>query len=157
MKKSIWGPHIWLFLHLLSMRIKQEYFIQDKKEIIKQINQICSNLPCPTCSAHATITLKKLNLSRVNTKEQLTKCIFLLHNEVNKRLKKPEFKEEELINHYKVYDFQKAAKNYIKVMNTSNYSERMLLHSFNKKRFLKDFIEYIKNNIHKYDIILNEI
>ena len=137
------------------MRIKEEYFIEDKKELIKQINQICSNLPCPTCSAHATITLKKLNISRVNTKEQLTKCIFLLHNEVNKRLKKPEFKEEEL-NKYKLYDFQKAARNYIKVMNSSNYSERMLLHSFNKKRFLNEFIDYIKNNIHKYDIILNE-
>ena len=40
-------------------------------------------------------------------------------------------------------------------MRSSNYNEKMLLHSFTKTRALNEFFEYIKNNIHKYDIILN--
>lgn len=154
MKKSVWGPFIWTLLHCFSMRIKDEYFIEERPHILKYIGLICENLPCPTCSLHATQYLKKCNFRHIKTKEILIQVIYNLHNDVNKRTKKNEFNKEELKSTYDNHNFQKIIINYINMSNRINYGEKMMLYTFKRREFLKRFLEYFKENLHKYNNII---
>ena len=53
MKKSVWGPCIWKTLHILTIKLKDEYVDVQIKELKEIIIHICNNLPCPLCSSHA--------------------------------------------------------------------------------------------------------
>ena len=152
MKKSIWGPCIWKLLHCFTIKIKDEYFVQEKNNIINTITNICANLPCPLCSTHAMQILKKYNFKNISTKENLIKIIFILHNEVNKNLKKTLFSYNKLIDTYNKYNFYDVLNEYNRVINQSNYNERMMLYTFHKKKFILDFQSYFLKNIKYYNI-----
>lgn len=152
MKKTEWGPCIWTFLHCLSIKIKDEFFMTEKITIIDLIRDTCSNLPCPTCSSHAILLLKKYNIDKINSKENLIKLIFIMHNEVNKKLKKNLYNYNILINTYNKYNFMEVLNKYNYVIKQSNYNEKMMLHSFYKKRYVKKFRDYFLKNISKYNI-----
>lgn len=150
MKKSVWGPHIWTLLHCFTMRISDEYFIEERTNILKYISLICDNLPCPNCALHATQYLRKCNFNHIKSKESLINVIFNLHNDVNKRTKKTDFKKEELNASYDKYNFQKVIINYINMSYRINYGEKMMLYTYKRREFLKAMLEYFKINIHKY-------
>ena len=95
MTKS-WGPCTWFLFHTLAEKIKEERFMELKPGLIDIIKNICSNLPCPDCKQHATAKIKTLNDKAINNKDSLKKALLLFHNEVNKRLNKPQFIWEEL-------------------------------------------------------------
>ena len=59
MKKEVWGPCIWKTLHVLTVKIKEEYFSTQRQKLIDIIFQICNNLPCPMCASHAQGLLRK--------------------------------------------------------------------------------------------------
>tara|TARA_B110000285_G_scaffold226216_1_gene285612 strand:- start:51 stop:512 length:462 start_codon:yes stop_codon:yes gene_type:complete len=99
MTKS-WGPCTWFLFHTLAEKIKEERFMELKPGLIDIIKNICSNLPCPDCKQHATAKIKTLNDKAINNKDSLKKALLLFHNEVNKRLNKPQFIWEELNNKY---------------------------------------------------------
>ena len=80
--------------------------------------------------------------------------IFNLHNDVNKRTKKSEFKKEELNASYDKYNFQKVIINYINMSHRINYGEKMMLYTFKRREFLKNLLDYFKQNIHKYNNII---
>ncbi len=153
MNKTIWGPFIWKFLHLISLRIKDEYFESEKSNIIHYISCICDNLPCPHCSSHAIGFLNKYKIKFIKTKEDLIKILFLMHNDVNKVLNKEIIKEEKLYEIYKPYNFEFFALNYFKLNRSIHLGEKMMLYSLRRKQFLKKFYEYMKNNINKFDIM----
>ena len=154
MKRVVWGPYIWRLLHCFTMRIKDEYFIEERKNIINYITSICDNLPCPNCSLHSTQYLKKHNFKFIKNKDNLIQIILNLHNDVNKRTNKEYFKKEQLSNTYDKYDFKQLIISYIKMSNSINYTEKMMLYTFRRKEFLKKILQYFKENIHKYDIIV---
>ena len=153
MKKSEWGPKIWIFIHCFTMRIKDEYFIEEKNIIIDYITRLCDNLPCPDCSLHATQYLKKHNFKHIKTKDHLIQIIFNLHNDVNKRTKKPLFNIDKLNETYNKYNFQKLIIAYINLNKKINYSEKMMLYTLRRGEFFNQLIDYFKSNIHKYNII----
>ena len=154
MKKSVWGPYIWTFLHCLTIRIKPEHFQSEKNVLISYIERICDNLPCPSCAMHAIQTLKKLKLKNVKKKDDLIECIYKMHNEVNIRLKKPIFDKSKLHETYKSYNLQTLMINYFKLNNHVKYAEKMMVYSSRRKIFLKEFLDYCKNNTHKFDLII---
>ena len=154
MNKTIWGPFIWRFLHLISLRIKDEYFESEKSNLIQYILCICDNLPCPHCSSHALVFLDKYKLKFIKTKEHLIKLLYLMHNDVNKSLNKPIIEEEKLYEIYKPYNFEFFALNYFKLNKSIHSGEKMMIYSLRRKQFLKDFYEYMKNNIYKFDIMV---
>ena len=154
MNKTIWGPFIWRFLHLISLRIKDEYFESEKSNLIQYILCICDNLPCPHCSSHALVFLDKYKLKFIKTKEHLIKLLYLMHNDVNKSLNKPIIEEEKLYEIYKPYNFEFFALNYFKLNKSIHSGEKMMIYSLRRKQFLKEFYEYMKNNIYKFDIMV---
>tara|TARA_Y100000768_G_scaffold374349_1_gene343969 strand:+ start:6427 stop:6879 length:453 start_codon:yes stop_codon:yes gene_type:complete len=150
MKKAVWGPIIWDLLHCLTIKIKDDKFVYCKDELIKNIMSILSNLPCPECSKHASSLFKKYNIKNINDKKILIKALFVIHEDVNKRLRKP-LNEYTILDKYNNYNLKEVVTKYVNALNVSNYSEKMLLYSFGKKKFLISFIKYIKNNINNYD------
>lgn len=151
MKKEEWGPCIWNLLHCITIKIKDDKFSEEKNNIIKIINNICNNLPCPMCAAHATQILIKYKFEKIDTKERLIKVIFFLHNEVNNSLKKKLYSYNNLIDKYSKYNFIDVLNKYYSIMNKSNYNEKMMLYSFHKKKFLVEYKKYFLNNIKQYE------
>lgn len=150
MKKALWGPIIWDLLHCLTIKIKDEKFIKCKEELIKIIVSIFNNLPCPECSKHAVYLSKKYNIQKIKEKKILIKAIFLIHEDVNKKLRKLT-NEYSILDKYNNYDLKDVATKYVNALNVSHYSERMLLYSFSKKNFLNAFIKYIRSNINNFN------
>ena len=77
-------------LHCVTLKIKEKHFDNQKENIITIIKTICSNLPCPSCSQHASQILRNVNFKFVSKKQDLINLVFNLHNKVNKKTKKKE-------------------------------------------------------------------
>ena len=153
MKKSEWGPCIWKTIHCLTIQIKNEHFEQIKKELIHIIVQICSNLPCPICSSHASLFIRKHRIQSIKTKDHLIRFFFHLHNEVNKRLKKKPFSYEDVINTYKNENIKQTLSAYYNLNHQIKFSERLMNHGYHRKLFLENFKRFVRSNIELFHII----
>lgn len=151
MKKSVWGPLIWRFLHVLSIKIKESEFFINKEKIINLVLSVCDNLPCPSCASHARGYLKKINFINIKTKEHLIVSIWKMHNEVNKANKKPSYDYDKLINSYQDYNFEKCAINFFKAIQQMNYGDKMMIYSFQRRQFIKKYVSTIRDNLHWFD------
>ena len=150
MKKAEWGPLTWKVLHCITIKIKDEEFPMERKHLIKMITNICSNLPCPQCASHATGMIRKYRLDNVKTKSDLIKFVYLMHNTVNKRLKKPKYSFEN-IEHYNKYNIKDVLTDYFNKNVNGRYGEKMMLYSYHRKIFLKQFYDYFRQNIYKFN------
>jgi hypothetical protein len=90
-RKLKWGPPIWTFFHVLAQKVDAEKFSTLRAELIEMIRNICGNLPCPDCTAHASSYMAKVNWSMIRTKEDLINMLFVFHNSVNQRKGYPQF------------------------------------------------------------------
>ena len=152
MKKSVWGPIVWSALHSLSIHIKEDSFASIKDELIDIIYKICSNLPCPSCASHSTSLLKRYRVKqRVKTKQDLIRILCVIHNEVNKRLKKQVVDVEECIRLHKDKSFKETQGLYYKTHINMQFGEKMMLYSFHRKLFLKQFKQFI---LHRKDCFI---
>lgn len=88
-----WGSPTWMFFHTLAEKIRPEFYETQRGTIITFIQRICANLPCPVCREHAMAYTRSLNERAVPTKQALQAYLFVFHNKVNERLKKPIFKD----------------------------------------------------------------
>ena len=79
--KSVWGPCVWYLFHTLAYKAVPEDFPKIKTELIQYIQRICSNLPCPECTQHATIymTQNSRKIAAIQTKEQLQYFLIDFH------------------------------------------------------------------------------
>ena len=82
MSKAVWGPATWSMLHCLVLKINDVTNLESLKGLI--IN-ICSNLPCPYCTSHATAILKQERFSQINDILTLKTFMWQFHNKVNER------------------------------------------------------------------------
>jgi hypothetical protein len=145
MSNTYWGAPTWIFLHTFVSKIKKEHFGSHKNKLIEYIIKICSNLPCPECSQHATIFLKTIRFENVTKKEDLIEILYVFHNQVNKNLNKPEFPDEILSTYsskdinivFNIFNsaFLKKLPNSLMAM---SHARRILLKSI--KKFLDENI-----------------
>ena len=84
-ERMTWGAPTWALLHTIPAKITNDKFVKHKDDIIRLIVTICSNLPCPTCSQHASEYMKKVNFLAIKTSDDLKKMLFVFHNSVNER------------------------------------------------------------------------
>ena len=71
MSPNVWGPPVWMLLHSLAEKIKEEKFSEIGPQLFNIIKNVCSNLPCPDCSMHATRFFSRVNFSLIKTKTDL--------------------------------------------------------------------------------------
>lgn len=73
------------------------------------------------------------------------------HNSVNIRTGKRLFTIEELNAKYSRANVLVVVPYFIKVYSYRNTNVRLLVNSFQKDMLIKDFIKWIRENIHKFD------
>lgn len=143
-----WGKHFWLFMHSFAECISEKCYNENKMIICNIYTKICNNLPCPDCTKHATKYIKgKMNPTRIPSKEALQRFLYTFHNDVNKRLRKPQFTDFQMYEKanleiiYKNFEFY-FLKNYTPYSGFHN-----VLHKKNVILHLRDFLKENKNEI----------
>jgi hypothetical protein len=101
----LWGTYTWILFHWMSYQIKNEYFAEERTNLLQFIIDICGNLPCPNCREHASQYLSRMPLSMVKTKDNLIHYLYHFHNAVNIRGKKA-YQPFSIIDRYKHVNFQ---------------------------------------------------
>lgn len=150
MSPSQWGPPTWIFMHTLAEKIKEESFPAIGQQVIIQIIQTCSNLPCPECASHAKLFWSKVKTGNIHSKNDLINLLFVFHNTVNIRRHIQPFKIENL-SYYKSKNLIQAFNHFAKNFNTYG-NMRLLTESFHRNRFLVSIRNWLMNNLHHFQI-----
>ena len=111
---EIWSIPTWIFFHTLAEKISGDFLWNKTNEVLRIIKLICSNLPCPTCKAHATLYMKNVSPNSIRTKKNLRLMFFNFHNAVNARLRKKQYNEIDLTK----YKYGRIDIIYINFINT---------------------------------------
>jgi hypothetical protein len=150
MSPSIWGPPIWAFFHTIAEKIKDDKFNAISGDLFMYIKKICTVLPCPDCSNHATNFFRKINFAGVRNKNDFKNILYIFHNSVNKRKSKEMFKShilsryanENLINNY---------NRFVSVYKTKG-NMKLIADSFQRQIILTEFKRWIITNISNFNM-----
>lgn len=147
MTTSSWGPYVWIFIHTFCERIHNDFFIKNKNTVINLLFGICKNLPCPSCTQHASSYLRNVITKRITNKDDLKRFFFDFHNDVNKRLHKDIYTDYDI---YKNLHFRNIFLNF-KYAYTNNYFLRNQLHVSHKRRLhVRSIEKFIRINIKQF-------
>ena len=91
--KTELGNATWLYLHTMSKYYAENPTEEEQKRMIDLINNIAYFFPCKNCSEHFKEYIK-LNSPNVISNKTLMLWMCTFHNDVNKRLGKPEYRCE---------------------------------------------------------------
>ena len=130
---SRWGPPTWIFFHTLAEKINEEKYSIIFPQVVAILKQICKNLPCPDCSNHATQFLEKVNFANIKTKSDFKNIMYIFHNMVNRRKRRPPF------------DIT-AYNNFIAEFHTSG-NLKLLADSFQRKIIVNELKKWMTLNI----------
>jgi hypothetical protein len=147
--KKEWGNATWYLFHTLSYKMKDEYFDELKDDFLNMCSRICSNLPCPDCSEHASAIMRNLNRGNIKTKKDLQMFFFDFHNSVNKRVKKPVFTESSMFM-YRNAITKNIVFNYISTMSKKYHNIKLITNSFHRDSTMNDFKKWISHNSNKF-------
>lgn len=148
--KKEWGNATWYLFHTLSYKMKDEYFDELKDDFLNMCSRICSNLPCPDCSEHASAIMRNLNRGNIKTKKDLQMFFFDFHNSVNKRVKKPVFTESSMFM-YRNAITKNIVFNYISTMSKKYHNIKLITNSFHRDSTMNDFKKWISHNSNKFN------
>lgn len=152
MKKKEWGNAVWYLFHTLAEKLKPEYS-SEASELLNHITNICNNLPCPDCQAHAMDFIRRTNKAVVGTsKENLTNFLWRFHNSVNQRTGAPQLSREKVDAMYKLAKTQQIIQNFITILNMSGNNSKNMLNTFHRQLYMKQFVTYINANMYKYNL-----
>jgi len=141
---EVWGPAIWTLFHTISEKINENAYPYVIHSMFTIICRICNFLPCPDCSRHATSFLVKINIKDYKTKNEFKNMIYLFHNSVNAKKRKPLFNYANM-NKYTKLNLQIVINNFIANYNTKG-NMKLLTESFQRIIVIKDFINWFKFN-----------
>ena len=141
---EVWGPVIWTLFHTISEKINENAYPYVIHSMFTIICRICNFLPCPDCSRHATSFLAKINIRDYKTKNEFKNMIYLFHNSVNAKKRKPLFNYANM-NKYTKLNLQIVINNFIANYNTKG-NMKLLTESFQRTIVIKDFINWFKFN-----------
>jgi hypothetical protein len=143
---EVWGPAVWTLFHTLAERVNETIYPQVAPQLFTIIVKICKFLPCPDCSNDASNFLAKIQVSNFKTKTDFKNFIYLFHNWVNVKKRKPLFNYAN-INKYEHLPLIPVVNNFIATYNTKG-NMKLLSESFQRNLIITDFKKWISNNIH---------
>ena len=140
---KIWGPPTWLFLHTFIEKMNEKFYKNNIIKVIGLIKNVCHNLPCSYCDIHSRSYLKHLTPKAVPTKTHMKQFLFKFHNDVNKRIHKPQFTNFEQYKRAKLENiFQNFNNHY---PHTSALSKRFIS-GITRKRIVKKIRTFLLDN-----------
>jgi hypothetical protein len=141
---EIWGPPTWTLLHTLAEKIHEDDYNKLLPQMFGLIKRVCAYLPCPDCSQHATRFLAKLKPEQIASKLELKNTLYLFHNMVNAKKKKPLFNYGN-INAYQKLNIVNVFNNFVAVYNTKG-NMKLLTESFQRTLVIKDLKRWLMAN-----------
>lgn len=145
-KIKTWGPYIWFMLHTLAEKINKDSFYLLKSDLLRHIYNICTNLPCPSCSTHSKEYLQKIDMTKIQTKEDLKLMLMTFHNSVNKRLRKPDFSYQQLNDKYKTANFNHIITSFFFFFEDKHKTVNMLSNDMFTKRISNNIRTWLNEN-----------
>jgi hypothetical protein len=145
---EVWGPAVWTLFHTLAEKVTDEAYPFIKGQLFGQIRRICGFLPCPECSADATIFLAKVNINDLKTKIDFRNTFYLFHNMVNAKKRKPLFNYGNITS-YSNYGIVPVINNFISKYNTKG-NMKLLAESFQRKMVLGEFKSWFTKTIRAF-------
>lgn len=139
---TVWGPPVWTLFHTLSEKINPNAYNAVIGPMFNMIVRICKFLPCPECSKDASNFLEKIKLSDYKTKDEFKNMLYLFHNKVNFKKRKPLFNYGN-INKYSQNNLILIINDFISKYNTKG-NMNLLTESFQRKLIVNDFIAWFK-------------
>jgi hypothetical protein len=149
MSPNNWGPPIWMLFHTLAEKIKEDKFSDIGPQVFYMKKRVCTTLPCPECSMHATTFLSRIDFSGIKTKTDFKHILYIFHNAVNKRKNKPLFNVLDIAN-YATSNLILAFNNFVSVYNTRG-NMKLLAESFQRKLIMREFRKWFMLNIQHFD------
>jgi Erv1 / Alr family len=102
MHPSIWGPHLWFILHIISFEYPEKPTEYDKRIYHDFYTALKDVIPCTECRKHYRDHITKYPLTpHLDTRDNLIKWVVQVHNFVNISLGKPTFTLEQVLAVYK--------------------------------------------------------
>tara|TARA_B110000495_G_C22895094_1_gene522183 strand:- start:344 stop:883 length:540 start_codon:yes stop_codon:yes gene_type:complete len=150
---EIWGPAVWALFHALTENVKESTYPAISSGLINMIVRICKFLPCPDCSTDASLFLAKTRFSDIKTKQHLKTLMYIFHNYVNVKKRKPLFNYSQL-NIYSNANIINVANNFISKYHTKG-NMNLIAESFQRKLIIKDFKNWLTKNIHAFIPVIN--
>lgn len=150
-KKILWGPPFWFFFHTLAEKVKPELFHQNRDAIFGIVREICNNLPCPTCAAHAKQYINNINFNAIQTKEDFKIMLFEFHNSVNKRKNQPLFPYSELQPKYEKAIFINIVNYFIHFYKMEHRVVKLMAEDIYRRLSAKSILDWLHANQHIFD------
>jgi Erv1 / Alr family len=151
-KKMAWGEPTWYVLHTMAEKVKDEVFPSFRQDLLNTIFMICTNLPCPTCSNHATQYLSKINMSSIQTKEDLKRLLFNFHNTVNEQKGYPQFAYSDLDPKYSAANLVNMIQHFMLFFQEKNKNVKMIANDMYRARIIAKLKEWFNVNISQFSI-----
>ena len=148
--KMKWGKPVWMFFHVMSQKIKPEYFNLVIKDFLNFILIICSALPCPICSAHASEYLRAINFNNIRSKGDLINLFFVFHNVVNQR-KSYAVLQRDNIPSYENENTVAVLRNFIYAFEDKSRSMKLMADDLARSRISARFKFWINENLKYFE------
>jgi hypothetical protein len=150
-KTMLWGEPTWFFFHVMSHKIKPEYFSEIRLDFLNLCASICNNLPCPNCANHATQYMKSVNFNAIQTKDQLKMLFYNFHNSVNARKGYPLFPLSELDAKYENANLVAIIQKFLYYFEEKHRGMRIVVHQMHRDRTASYVKQWLFVNLNKFD------
>ena len=145
-----WGAPTWALFHSIPEKLSDKKFGENKTSIIQLIMTICNNLPCPSCSKHATQYMRKVNFNAIHTTEDLKKMLYLFHNSVNERKKYAEFPYDDLTGKYSSLDFNQVVNKFMFHFQQKVYAMNLIAQQISRQKQVVIVKKWFLDNMHLF-------
>ena len=99
-KPDLWGPHLWRFLHYLSLSYPSNPTDEEKEIMLNFLESLQEILPCEKCRYNFNNHLDNLDMNILNSNETFIRWLFDVHNDVNKSTNKPIMEYDDFVKLY---------------------------------------------------------
>jgi hypothetical protein len=95
--KHQWGPFLWGLIHTVTVIDFEEPQVQEHfvKQAMERLKNVAAFVPCSKCATHYLEHLNQLTEEEVIQPMRLFEHMVDFHNQVNKKLNKPQISLEE--------------------------------------------------------------
>jgi hypothetical protein len=142
---ELWGPATWTLFHVLAEKVNEHIYPRIAGQLFDVVKRICTALPCPECAQDATQFLAKIRVHDLKSKNDFKNLIYVFHNHVNVKKRKPLFKYVNL-EVYKRYNIVSVFNRFISFYHTKG-NMRLLAESFQRQLIVKNVREWFSRNI----------
>jgi hypothetical protein len=151
-KKPKWGSATWFLFHTLAEKLKEDAPPNVLSNLFKIIILICNNLPCPTCTKHATDYMKKINPNSIRTKSDLKALLFIFHNEVNKRKNYAIFEGGQLEDKYSSANTKNIIYHFFEHYKNKDFNINMITNNMHREQTAKTVKYWLIQNIQYFEL-----